>query len=79
MNVQVNEKDNTQFLPRITRFDDLQGGVYIEMGDYTYYFDDSIPDEPIIIRYLTESEDFDNSEVATWLSIHKPDFKFLKK
>ena len=46
------------------------GNVRIEMGGYTYYIDDSINDDPILVRQPTEDieteNQYDNSEYPTW-------------
>lgn len=47
-----------------------RGNVRIEMGDYTYYIDDSIPNDPILVRELTEDIEtdyqYDNTEYPNW-------------
>jgi hypothetical protein len=46
------------------------GNVRIVMGDYTYYIDDSIPNDAILVRELTEDIEtdyqYDNTEYPIW-------------
>ena len=53
-----------------------QGCVYIELNGYTYYID-SDPDETIIHRWETDSDEDKSEEPIGWKDCMKEDFKFL--